>query len=189
MTVETIAEFARRHGVSKQTVHNWRRRGYIVHAKDGHIDREASDRLLDARPAVYRGGVLGGNPPRNGNGNGDAHEEPGTLADALRRKESANARLRELEWDIESGKVVLVSDAIRALGGVLGLVRSGLLRLGQTISTRAATCADAAALKAMVDAEVDQLMAVLFSYSGPVDRGPVSKQAERLNKAKFLLRR
>jgi len=53
---ETIREFAARHGVSCQTVSVWKRRGYVTNAADGHIDSEASDARLAARPAIYRGG-------------------------------------------------------------------------------------------------------------------------------------
>ncbi len=157
MAVELIAEFARRHGVSRQSVFNWRRRGYIVMTPGGSIDGDASDALLATRAPTYRGGQVGGNPPRNGNG----AREHGTLSDALLRKEEALAELRELQLDRETGRVVLVEDAVRILAGTMALVRAHLLRLGRTISSRAESCATPAALKAMIDAEVAEAMAAL----------------------------
>ena len=53
---ETIRAFAARHGVSMQSVSNWKRAGHVVNAPDGHIDSEASDARLAARPTYYRGG-------------------------------------------------------------------------------------------------------------------------------------
>ena len=85
MAIESVKEFARRHGVSRQSVFNWLRRGLIVSTPGGAIDGDASDALLAGRPDVYRGGQVGGNPPRNGNG----AREHGTLSAALLRKEEA----------------------------------------------------------------------------------------------------
>ena len=184
MAIETIKEFARRHNVSKQSVMNWKRAGYVVSTAGGHIDGEASDALLAQRAPTYRGGTTVA--ARNGNG----HErEHGSMADALLRKESALAELRELQLDRESGRIVLVEDAVRILAGTMALVRAHLLRLGTVISTRAASCATPAALKAMIDAEVAEVMAALFGYDGELDLGEPSKKAERLIRRKYLRRR
>ena len=53
---ETIRAFAARHGVSMQSVSNWKRAGHVVNADDGHMDSEMSDARLSQRPAYYRGG-------------------------------------------------------------------------------------------------------------------------------------
>ena len=66
------------------------------------------------------------------------------------------------------------------------LVRAHLLRLGAVISTRAASCATPAALKAMIDAEVAETMAALYDYDGEVDFGEPSKKAARLVRKKYL---
>ena len=60
MPSETIRAFAARHGVSCQTVSNWKRKGLVTNAADGHIDVEASDARLAERPATYRGGTTRG---------------------------------------------------------------------------------------------------------------------------------
>ena len=185
MAIETIKEFARRHNVSKQSVMNWKRAGYVVSTAGGHIDSEASDALLAQRAPTYRGGTTVA--ARNGNG----HErEHGSMAEALLRKESALAELRELQLDRESGRVVAVEDVVKQIGGALALVRAHLLRLGQTISSRAASCAGPAALRAMVDAEVSNVMAALYDYDGDdFDFGEPSKKAARLIRRKYLRRR
>src|SRR5271166_4332157 len=118
MAVETIKELARRHGVSKQTVHNWKRAGYVRSTEGGHIDGEVSDELLAARPDTYRGGttVAARNNGHNSNGhNGNGIH--GSMADALLRKEEALAELRELQLDRESDCVVLVADAVAQFTG------------------------------------------------------------------------
>ena len=185
MAIETIKEFARRHNVSKQSVMNWKRAGYVKSTEGGHIDGAASDELLAQRAPVYRGGETVASKRNNGNG----HNDHGSMAETLLRKESALAELRELQLDRESGRVVLVEDAVRILAGTMALVRAHLLRLGAVISTRAASCATPAALKAMIDAEVAEVMAALYGYDGELDLGEPSKKAERLIRRKYLRRR
>lgn len=51
------AEFARRRGVSKKTVTEWKQRGLLTMTDAGLVDVEASEWNLDQRPATYRGGV------------------------------------------------------------------------------------------------------------------------------------
>ena len=189
MATETIREFARRHGVSKQSVMNWKRRGYVVSTAGGHIDGEGSDALLAQRAPTYRGGTTRA-ASAAGNGNGHGEREHGSMADALLRKEEALAELRELQLDRESGRVVAVEDVVKQIRGALALVRAHLLRLGQTISSRAASCAGPAALRAMVDAEVSNVMAALYDYDGDdFDLGEPSKKAEGLIRRKYLRRR
>ncbi|KQP99897.1 hypothetical protein ASF59_10910 [Methylobacterium sp. Leaf121] len=51
------AEFARRRGVSKKTVTEWKQRGLLTMTEASLVDVEASEWSLDQRPATYRGGV------------------------------------------------------------------------------------------------------------------------------------
>jgi hypothetical protein len=51
------AEFARRRGVSKKTVTEWKGKGLLAMTADGKVDVEASEWNLDQRPASYRGGT------------------------------------------------------------------------------------------------------------------------------------
>lgn len=51
------AEFARRRGVSKKTVTDWKGKGLLSMTADGKVDVDASEWNLDQRPATYRGGT------------------------------------------------------------------------------------------------------------------------------------
>lgn len=51
------AAFARRRGVSRNAVTDWKQAGYLVMTADGKVDVEASEWNLDQRPANYRGGT------------------------------------------------------------------------------------------------------------------------------------
>jgi hypothetical protein len=67
----------------------------------------------------------------------------------------------------------------------MALVRAHLLRLGTTISSRAASCATPAALKAMINAEVAETMAALYDYDDELDLGKPSTKAARLIRRKY----
>ncbi|MEH3117137.1 MAG: hypothetical protein PGN25_05875 [Methylorubrum populi] len=51
------AEFARRRGVSKKTVTEWKQKGLLTMTEAGLVDVDASEWNLDQRPATYHGGV------------------------------------------------------------------------------------------------------------------------------------
>jgi hypothetical protein len=101
----TEAEFARRRGVSRKTVYVWKSRGYVVLAGDGKVDVTASGKELDARPATYRGG-------KASQPSASTIEDASvvSIAEAIRRKEVALAKRRELDYEIASGKLVNAAD-------------------------------------------------------------------------------
>lgn len=53
----TQAAFARRRGVSKKTVTEWKQSGLLTMTEAGLVDVDASEWSLDQRPANYRGGI------------------------------------------------------------------------------------------------------------------------------------
>lgn len=94
----TQAEYARHRGSCRETVARWRDRGFLVHGPDGRIAVRASDRRLDSRPAVYRGGRV---VTAGGNGKGSGHIEDGelTLTEVIRRKECLAVERLQLHLD------------------------------------------------------------------------------------------
>lgn len=68
------AEFARRRGVSKKTVTEWKQRDLLVMTADGKVDVERSEWSLDQRPASYRGGTTH-RPIRGADSNNASHAE------------------------------------------------------------------------------------------------------------------
>jgi len=124
------SEFARMRGVSRAAVGAWNKRGLLV-LDGGLVDVDASTARLDARPEVYRGGrakvaappnaekqiplkslaaenSAAPNPPA-------ASDEPSSwsTAEAIRRKETANALAKQLEYEVKVAKLV-DSDAVEA---------------------------------------------------------------------------
>jgi len=113
---------------------SWQKRGFLVFSDDGRlVDVEASNKLLDARPAVHNGGVCS---PPSGEAKKGAKTRKGTpapviapppvadaapcsstnwtTAEAIRRKESANALMRQLEYEQKAGRL-LPADEVEAL--------------------------------------------------------------------------
>jgi hypothetical protein len=103
------AAFAKTRGVTRKTATMWKRRGLLVFHPDGSVDPERSNALLNARPPRYRGGTIAGAGETSPTEAADPVADIVTMSDALLRKETALARLRELEFDRESGAVVEVA--------------------------------------------------------------------------------
>ena len=121
---------------------SWQRRGFLIFSDDGRlVNVEASDKLLDARPAVHNGGTCSPSSealtgairsPRASEAGQEtlgaakaitasksiAHNarpyQEWTTAEAIRHKESANARLRELEFEQRAGRL-LPADEVESL--------------------------------------------------------------------------
>jgi len=122
------AEFARLRNVSRAAVGAWDRRGLLV-LDGGLVDVEASTARLDARPEVYRGGrakqiplkslaaenSAAPNSPAAKSSAPAVSDEPSSwsTAEAIRRKETANALAKQLEYEVKAAKLV-DSDAVEA---------------------------------------------------------------------------
>jgi len=128
MTFVRKAEYARHRGVSRAALTAWQHKGFLV-LNGKLVDVEGSDKLLDARPAVFNGGVcspLSGAVPQYRKSAKlvdcpapqaqapQAPQESWTTAEAIRRKESANALMRQLEYEQRTGRL-LPADEVEAL--------------------------------------------------------------------------
>ena len=91
MTYVSTTAYAKHRGVSFQRISYLKRNGRLVVTPDG-IDKEASDKLLDERPANYRGGEIGGS------------------RSAAAKAQDAGELLSESEWDD-----VLIGEALKRL--------------------------------------------------------------------------
>ncbi|WFS02785.1 hypothetical protein [Rhizobium tumorigenes] len=108
-------------------------------------------------------------------------------ADAQKVKENYAARLKQLEYDREIGKVVEIDDVVVAVASEYAVVRNRLLGIGSKIAPDLTTLQSADEIKAIIDAEViealnqltvdvdgerdfDRLRESLQSRFGPTDR-------------------
>lgn len=109
------AELAARRGTTRQAMSQLLRRHGIHAGSDGKFDPQDVDRLLEAT---------------------DKSTE--TLADAIRRKEFALAKLRELELDVKSGRFVEAAWVGEELVKTATILRSVILRLPNKALSRVA---------------------------------------------------
>ena len=186
----TWREFAERRGVTEQTLARWKRRGLLVTAADGKIDITASDKLLDDRPAVYRGGVLGGLKPKSSERNGETAtdhkaklEDPESLARSLAIKEEYNARRAKLAYEREAGSLFDVDAGAKMVAGAFAISRNAWLGLGTELAPQLILCKTAAEMKDAVDAAVARKLEDLSHYAGPFGEeidGYDAQEAEHL---------
>jgi hypothetical protein len=158
----SIREFARRAGCDDSIV---RRK-----VKSGHLPALANGKLDPAHLDVdWRGGVPAHDAVAGTAGilqDGETPEEAAdrivnvegralwSKAEAERVKENYAAKLRQLEYDRESGLVAEVDDVVMAVASELSLVRNKLLNIGSRVAPRVAVMRSAEEIKAMIDAEV-----------------------------------
>ena len=84
--------------------------------------------------------------------------ETESITDSLKRKESAAAKLKELEYDLRSGKVVDAAQAAKVVGGVLSTVRNRLLGIPSKVTTFLVLATDAQSVRAILDEEINQAL-------------------------------
>jgi hypothetical protein len=97
------SEFARRCGVTRETVSRWARKGLVSLGPDlRRVDVKASEKLLANRPLKFRGGKTKG--PRAADATADR-----TLTEWTTRKEKALAELRELDLALKRGELIEVA--------------------------------------------------------------------------------
>jgi len=158
MTLETKADYARRHGVSKPAVGKWEERGWLV-MSEGKVDVEESDKLLKkfrspSDPRAKRGAAATGKPTASKPESAVNRQPPRAAlkragessqqaADRLIASVGANlsydeartlkenylALLNQLEYDERSGAVVKAEDVAAVVGAELATVRTKLLAI------------------------------------------------------------
>jgi hypothetical protein len=163
------AEFARQRGVSRAALTAWSARGFLVLDDAGLVNVEASSARLDERPEIYRGGQCsppsteatkkaavarqGASPAptaptapkaiREASKGTNPHSEKWTTAEAIRRKESAVAQLKELEVKRQAGTYMRSDDARREMGRIssrmLTLFESSLTEFANAIAAQPPT--------------------------------------------------
>ena len=144
----TEAAFARRRGVTRACVTWWKGKG-LVQIIDGKVDVAASEKLLDARPAEYRGGRATGQGdnvtlPARGQrrskktkdqannislkrGNDPRRGQPRSHPD----ERNCVGEAEQIEADTAAGLVVPIADVAREVAAEYQAVRLGAAGLGE----------------------------------------------------------
>jgi hypothetical protein len=94
MTAVSTKAYAKHRGVSVSAAVKWKKLGRVLVLPSGKIHLEKSDVLLDSRPQVYRGGVIGGTPA----GGGGSPQNAATKQ-AIEMKEYYAGLTKKLEYE------------------------------------------------------------------------------------------
>lgn len=156
----TQAEFALKWGVSRKTVTVWCQRGIVILRPDKTVDVTASEAKLNARPEVYRGGVKHGvklsksSPCQTRRDS----EDESSLAEALRRKELATAKLRELELAEKEGRLLPTDQVTDAWVKIATVMRTRLLTIPSKLAPRLVGMKRAADFKEAIETEIREVL-------------------------------
>ncbi|MBY3434833.1 hypothetical protein [Rhizobium laguerreae] len=164
MSTGSQAAYARYKGVSKQTVTDWKSIGLVVFDEEGVVDFVATDASL----------VLHGiRQPVDAEDDASTLEDMATRmvaadgkelwskADAEKVKENYAARLKQLEYDKESGIVVAIDDVVVAVASEYAVVRNRLLGIGSKVAPTISVLQSPEEIKAIIDAEVVEALSQL----------------------------
>jgi hypothetical protein len=154
-TTGNQAAYAAYKGVSRQTVTDWKKRGILVYANDGKVDFLATDRRL-ADHGVRQPADISLTEVTAIDG-----EPLWSRADAETVKENYAARLKQLEFERESGLVVTVDEAARHIVNEFGVVRQRCRTIGADVAPSLADMTSAAEIKAAIDEAVVAALADL----------------------------
>jgi phage terminase Nu1 subunit (DNA packaging protein) len=171
------AACARHKDVSKQTVTDWKTRGLVVFTERGKVDFAATDRALSdhgIRPQVDAELDVFDLELTAARLLSDDGAELWSKADAERVKENYAARLKQLEYDRESSKVVEIDDVVVAVASEYAIVRNRLLGIGAKLAPDLATLQSAEEIMALIDEEIiEALNELTIDQGGEPDFGAV----------------
>jgi phage terminase Nu1 subunit (DNA packaging protein) len=136
-------EFALLRGVSPKSVSVWKKKGLLVVTADGLIDVEASNTILDARPAQYRGGTASAPSGQADKAPAPAADDLAiwTLVEAVRQKENALARLRQVQLRKADGKTIEAEDIEPAWARMMIAIRTALIAVPEKLRLKMPTLA------------------------------------------------
>lgn len=144
MRTLTPEEFRQEKGVSKRTLRRWKQHGVLVLNEDGRVDCEQSERNIDSLR------------PRDPTG----EPEDGDLKEAIRRKEWALARLRELELSIKREEYISAREAEEDTAHIARSLREKLFVIPDRLCEELTLMDDAFAIRSLLRDNLEEAMRV-----------------------------
>jgi hypothetical protein len=159
----TVAEFARRAGVDGREVRRALGKGLIAKGANGLLDAaqlSVSLRKPNRRTTIKATRTIEAVPADSDENIAEAVERivatggAQKLSDAIALKETYAGLLRQLEYDLKAGRVVLITDVAKVVGECLAKVRNRLLAMPSNIAPRLLRLTTAMAVEAEVRSAV-----------------------------------
>lgn len=122
MTVISVSEASRRSGISRAAIRKHLKVGRIQ-AKNGQVDVASFEAWLANKTEINQDD----DPAMERQSTGE--EVFSSLPDAELHKTSYEAKLKELDYDLKSGRVVLIDDVAAAIGAQYASIRTRLLAM------------------------------------------------------------
>lgn len=196
----TQAEFARLRNVSRKTVTLWKQKGWLVIDDAGRVNVAATERLLNQRPANYRGGAVAAAPtpsalPRElASDDPDATADPEppvdtstpaydasgnlipSLAQSQRAKEYYLGELRRHELEVKNRELVQVELVGIEIERMFSVMKEMLLSIPGAIST-SLVGKDGATIEAKIRSAIVEALNELHDPDGVAGRALAAEQA------------
>lgn len=160
----SVLEFSKIRGISNTRANQLKKVGLLVLDEDGKVNVEASNAVLDARSKDYRTGRR----PKPVKTDIEQRAEQLaasrpmlTHAEAVTKKENYLAALRELEYDEAAGRVIQIDVVARQVATEYAAVRSRIMAVPSKVAPRGAMIADAEELRALIEAEIVEVLGEL----------------------------
>ena len=153
------AEYARHRGKSRQYISRLAKAGVLV-MRNGKVDVGASDAVLDDRPVAVEPGDTGQSAQSRAAVD-PSGQQPSNFAQARLAEMVYRAKLRRLDYETRSGKLIS-ADEVKAKWFVLGRqIRDKLLAIPAKLSPQLAALGDAREVRELLEGEIIAILRAL----------------------------
>lgn len=157
--VMSQAEYARHRGKSRQYISRLAKAGVLV-MRNGKVDVGASDAVLDDRPVAVEASDTG-QAAQSRAVVDSSGQQPSNFAQARLAEMVYRAKLRRLDYETRSGKLIS-ADEVKAKWFVLGRqIRDKLLAIPAKLSPQLAALGDAREVRELLEAEITAILRAL----------------------------
>ena len=143
------AEYARHRGVSRQYISRLAKAGVLV-MRGGKVDVAASDAVLDDRPEKISEAATSGPV--------EAGAQTTTYAQAKLADMLFRARLRKLEYETKSGKLIPTDEVKVVWFKQARQIRDKLLAVPTKLAPQLAALTEVRAVRELLDAEIEAIL-------------------------------
>jgi uncharacterized protein YciI len=150
------AEYARHRKVHRSYINRLAKRGILI-MRGKLVDVAASDAVLDDRPVdVEPQPAVNTTPQRAAEASGAA--QPTTFAQARTAEMIFRARLRKLEYETKSAKLIPAGEVKLVWFKVAREIRDKLLAVPAKLAPQLAALADVRAVRELLDVEIEAIL-------------------------------
>lgn len=152
------AEYARHRGKTRQYVSRLVKAGVVV-LRGGKIDVAASDAVLDDKPVAVEPSEVPPTSPRQTEPGGG--QQPTSFAQAKLAEMVYRAKLRRLDFETRSGKLIAADEVKVKWFAVARQIRDKILAMPAKLAPQLAALTDARGVRELMDQEITAMLRAL----------------------------